>query len=233
MAIQLHKPASALYGRKLYWGQQIRCDSEADGQSPDERDAVSATPFCFYWHKGPLLHCAPWVLVHPLMISNTMVHTSTTPSSAAKPSTARIAFIQSGWHAGIVNQGRDAFRAELQSLGAPTDAFEVFNVPGAFEIPLHAQTLARTGRYAAIVACGFVVNGGIYRHDFVADAVISGLMKVQLDSGVPVFSVVLTPLHFHEHDDHQQFFANHFVTKGKEAARACMQTLESLQAIAA
>ena len=48
-----------------------------------------------------------------------------------------------------------------------------------------------------------------------------------------VFSVVLTPLHFHEHDDHQQFFASHFVTKGKEAARACVQTLESLRAIEA
>ena len=162
-----------------------------------------------------------------------MVQTTTTTSSGGAPSTGRIAFIQSGWHADIVNQGRDAFQAEMQILGAHPDAIEVFTVPGAFEIPLHAQKLARTGRYVAIVACGFVVNGGIYRHDFVADAVISGLMQVQLDSGVPVFSVVLTPLHFHEHDDHQQFFATHFVTKGKEAARACMQTMESLRAIAA
>jgi 6,7-dimethyl-8-ribityllumazine synthase len=50
---------------------------------------------------------------------------------------------------------------------------------------------------------------------------------------VPVFSVVLTPLHFHAHDDHLQFFANHLVTKGQEAARACVQTLESLRAIPA
>ena len=155
-----------------------------------------------------------------------MVQTTTTL-------TTRIAFIQSGWHADIVNKGRDAFLAEMRILGTQPESIDVFEVPGAFEIPLHAQKLARTGRYAAIVACGFVVNGGIYRHDFVADAVISGLMKVQLDSGIPVFSVVLTPLHFHEHDDHQQFFAAHFVTKGTEAARACMQTLESLQAIAA
>ncbi len=146
---------------------------------------------------------------------------------------ARIAFIQSNWHTDIVSQGREAFTTEMQKLGMPADAMDVFKVPGAFEIPLHAQKLARTGRYAAIVACGFVVNGGIYRHDFVADAVISGLMKVQLDSGVPVFSVVLTPLHFHEHDDHQHFFAKHFVTKGKEAAQACVQTLQSLQAIEA
>ncbi len=162
-----------------------------------------------------------------------MVHTAITSRAPTDTSTARIAFIQSSWHEDIVNQGRDAFLTEMERLGTPPETVEVFKVPGAFEIPLHAQKLARTGRYAAIVACGFVVNGGIYRHDFVADAVISGLMKVQLDSGVPVFSVVLTPLHFHEHDDHQQFFANHFVTKGTEAARACVQTIGSLQAIEA
>lgn len=132
-----------------------------------------------------------------------------------------------------MNQGRDAFLAEITRLGLPSESLEVYRVPGAFEIPLHAKKLARTGRYAAIVACGFVVNGGIYRHDFVADAVVSGLMTVQLDTGVPVFSVVLTPLHFHAHDDHHQFFASHFVTKGKEAAQACLQTLASLRAIEA
>ncbi len=168
----------------------------------------------------------PGFFVDTLMSNTTMVHQTTRSCGT------RIAFIQSSWHTDIVNQGRNAFQAEMQNLGTSLDTIDVFKVPGAFEIPLHAQTLARTGRYSAIVACGFVVNGGIYRHDFVADAVISGLMKVQLDSGVPVFSVVLTPLHFHEHDDHQQFFANHFVTKGTEAARACVQTLESLQAIA-
>ncbi len=161
-----------------------------------------------------------------------MVQTTTSSAPTAVSGT-RIAVIQSSWHSDIVNQGRDAFQAEMQTLGTHTDSIDLFKVPGAFEIPLHVQKLARTGRYAAIVACGFVVNGGIYRHDFVADAVIKGLMNVQLDSGVPVFSVVLTPLHFHEHADHQTFFANHFVTKGREAARACVQTLESLRAIEA
>jgi 6,7-dimethyl-8-ribityllumazine synthase len=162
-----------------------------------------------------------------------MVQTTHASHAATDTAGSRIAFIQSSWHTDIVNQGRDAFLAEIQNLGTPADSIDVFSVPGAFEIPLHAQKLARTGRYAAIVACGFVVNGGIYRHDFVADAVIKGLMTVQLESGVPVFSVVLTPLHFHEHGDHRQFFADHLVTKGKEVAQACVQTLKSLDAIAA
>ena len=105
-------------------------------------------------------------------------------------------------------------------------------MPGSFEIPLQAKLLAESGRYAAIVAAGFVVNGGIYRHDFVARAVIDGLMRVQLDTGVPVLSMVLTPLHFHEHADHQQFFHDHFVVKGQEAARACVRTIAAVRLLA-
>ena len=88
-----------------------------------------------------------------------------------------------------------------------------------------AQRLARSGRFAAVVACALVVDGGIYRHDFVAPAVDDALMRVQLDSGVPVFSVVLTPKDYHEHATHRDFFSRHFVEKGAEAARACHQTL--------
>ena len=73
-----------------------------------------------------------------------------------------------------------------------------------------------------------MVDGGIYRHEFVAETVVNGLMKVQLDTEIPVFSVVLTPHHFQETPAHQDFFQAHFVKKGAEAARACTQTLESL-----
>jgi 6,7-dimethyl-8-ribityllumazine synthase len=147
------------------------------------------------------------------------------------PPAVRIAFIQSCWHSDIVNRGRDAFVAELKRLGVNKSQVDLLEVPGAFELPLLAQKLARSGRYAAVVACGFVVNGGIYRHEFVADAVVSGLMQVQLETGVPTFSVVLTPLQFHESDEHQQFFFNHFVVKGQEAARTCVQTLAVNQSL--
>ena len=93
-------------------------------------------------------------------------------------------------------------------------------------IPLQARNLARTGRYAAIVACAFVVDRGIYRHDFVAQSVVSGLMQAQMETDVPVLSVVLTPHHFHESEEHRRFFLEHFRVKGREAARACLQVLE-------
>jgi 6,7-dimethyl-8-ribityllumazine synthase len=142
----------------------------------------------------------------------------------------RIAFVQSCWHRDLVDRARDAFLAEIAAL-LPDAEVATFEVPGAFEIPLHAKLLASSGTYDAIVAAGLVVDGGIYRHEFVADAVIGGLMRVQLDTNVPVFSCVLTPQHFHEHTDHTDFFGNHLVGKGQEVARACVQTLEAIRAL--
>lgn len=138
----------------------------------------------------------------------------------------QIAFVQATWHRNIVDQARAGFTDRIRDLGFAEDALEFFEVPGAFEIPLTAKRLAATGRYRAVVAAGLVVDGGIYRHEFVASAVIDGLMRVQLDTDVPVFSVVLTPHHFHEHDEHVRYFTEHFVKKGAEAVTAVAATLE-------
>ena len=140
----------------------------------------------------------------------------------------RIAFIRAAWHADIIDHAHAAFLAEMEKLGTPRDMVDTIEVTGAFEIPLQAKLMARSGRYAAIVASALVVDGGIYRHEYVADTVIKALMTVQLETEVPVLSAVLTPLHFHEHAEHQGFFARHFVTKGQEAARACIGTLRNL-----
>lgn len=143
----------------------------------------------------------------------------------------RIALVQATWHRNIVDRARDGFTDEIVGLGYAADTVDYFEVPGAFEIPLHARRLAQTGRYQAIVAVGLVVDGGIYRHDFVATAVIDGLMRVQLETDVPVFSVVLTPHHFHEHAEHVDYFSAHFVKKGAEAARAVDATVKSLRSL--
>jgi len=135
----------------------------------------------------------------------------------------RIAFIQSCWHKNIVDQARDSFQQELKNLN--DYEIDFFELPGAFELPLKAKQLAQTGKYSGIVAAGFVVDGGIYRHDFVATAVINGLMQVQLETETPVFSVVLTPHNFQETTEHINFFTQHFIEKGKEAADAVHETL--------
>jgi 6,7-dimethyl-8-ribityllumazine synthase len=139
----------------------------------------------------------------------------------------RYAFIKANWHAEIVDRALDGF-CEL----VPADQVDVFNVPGAFELPLLSRDLAATGRYAAVVAAAFVVDGGIYRHEFVAQAVVNGLMRAAMDTGVPVLSVSLTPHHYQETEHHQQIFRTHFAEKGREAARAAMM-IERTRASAA
>ncbi len=141
-----------------------------------------------------------------------------TPSS-----TPRIAFVRARWHAAIVDRAHDGFVEEIDRAGG--GVVDVYDVPGALEIPLHAKTLAASGRYDAVVGCALVVDGGIYRHDFVASTVLDGLMEVQLRTDVPVLSLVLTPHAFHESEEHHRFFGEHFVGKGEEAARACVATL--------
>jgi len=142
----------------------------------------------------------------------------------------RIAVVAARWHAEIVDNAVTALRQSLADSGLEVVVFEV---PGAFEIPLHARRLARSGQYAGIAACALVVDGGIYRHDFVAGSVVDALMRVQLETDVPVFSAVLTPHHFHEHEEHRAYFAEHFKVKGNELARAVTATLTGLDRITA
>ena len=130
-----------------------------------------------------------------------------------------IAFIKARWHADIVDRALEGFTSDMADAGTPC-AVAAFDVPGAFEMPLLAKKLAQTGKYDAIVAAALVVDGGIYRHDFVAQAVVSGLMQAQMETGVPTFSVSLTPHHFHASDEHKHFYREHFVKKGAEEANA-------------
>ena len=148
--------------------------------------------------------------------------TSTTPIR-------RVAIVAARWHAEIVDRAVDSARAGLTGRGV--GIVDVVEVPGAFEIPLHVRRLAASGRYDAVAACALVVDGGIYRHDFVAGAVVDALMKVQLETNVPVFSAVLTPHHFHEHAEHVDYFARHFAVKGDELAGAVVATLDGLDAV--
>lgn len=139
----------------------------------------------------------------------------------------RYAFIKANWHSDIVDRALDGF---LEII--PKDQVDVFDVPGAFELPLAAKKLAKTQNYAAIAAAAFVVDGGIYRHDFVASAVVDGLMQVGLETEVPVLSVSLTPHNYQETEHHNEIYRAHFVEKGREAARAALGVTKSLELVA-
>ncbi len=154
---------------------------------------------------------------------------SSANQSEFTPHTQRIAFIHARWHAEIVLNCLNGFREELALRGYNINLIDVIAVPGAYEIPLQAKLLANSGHYTAIAASGLVVDGGIYRHDFVAQTVCNALMQVQLETLVPVLTAVLTPHHFHEHAEHIDYFSQHFIKKGQELAIACDQSIQLVE----
>ena len=141
---------------------------------------------------------------------------------------ARYAFVKANWHSDIVTSALEGFLEHI-----PEDRVDMFDVPGAFEMPLLARDLAASGRYAAVACAALVVDGGIYRHDFVAQAVVDGLMRAGMETGVPVLSVSLTPHQFQETDHHRAIFRAHFVQKGREAAEAALMIGKTRAALAA
>ncbi len=142
----------------------------------------------------------------------------------------RIAFIKAGWHVDIIDQGQDSFIATLGAAGIDKQLIDIIEVPGSLEIPLQAQLLARSGNYALIACGGLLVDGGIYRHEFVTHAVIDGIMRVMLDTNVPVLSMILTPKNAYDENSDHQFFLAHFKIKGEELAHAALGTLKNMQA---
>jgi 6,7-dimethyl-8-ribityllumazine synthase len=73
-----------------------------------------------------------------------------------------------------------------------TTQVEVFDVPGAYELPLAASYAARSGRFAGVACLGAVIRGETDHYDFVCAETAAGVMRVQLDTGVPCAFGVLT-----------------------------------------
>jgi 6,7-dimethyl-8-ribityllumazine synthase len=104
---------------------------------------------------------------------------------------------------------------ELDTAGVRRDAITVLVVPGAFELPLAATALAKTRRFACIVALGCVIRGETPHFEYVASETASGLQLAALETGVPVSFGVLTL------DDVAQ--ADTRVEKGAEAVRTALE----------
>ncbi len=108
---------------------------------------------------------------------------------------------------------------ELAELGIPAQLVTVMPVPGAFELPLAAMALAKTRRFAAIVALGCVIRGETPHFDFVAGEAASGLQLAALETGVPVSFGVLT-LETAEQADAR-------IDKGAEAVRSALEMADA------
>lgn len=102
----------------------------------------------------------------------------------------RIGIVRSRFNENIGLTMLDACRKRLAELGVAE--IDVVSVPGALEAPLAFQKLANTEKYDALIGLGAVIRGETYHFEIVADGSASGLMQVQLDSGIPIANGILT-----------------------------------------
>jgi 6,7-dimethyl-8-ribityllumazine synthase len=143
---------------------------------------------------------------------------------------ARYAILASRWNPRITDALVEGARAALVSHGIAEGQFDVVRVPGALELPLAAQALARAGRHAAVIALGCVVRGETRHYEQVADECARGLMDVSLEHHLPVANGVLAVEKF---ADAEARAGGAHGNKGEEAALAAIEMASLLATLAA
>lgn len=138
----------------------------------------------------------------------------------------RIAILASRFNDLVVSRLIDGARDALLRHGVEDADLCLIRVPGAFELPLTADKIAASGRYAAIVALGCVIRGDTAHFDYVAGGAANGLMQVALDHGLPVGFGVLTTDSMEQALDRAGGKSGN---KGADAALAIIEQLNLLQ----
>lgn len=140
----------------------------------------------------------------------------------------RVAIVRSLFNRGVTDGLLAGARAALAAMGAAEGRVAVYDLPGAFELPLAAQAAARSGRFDAVVALGAVVEGETDHYEHVAREAASGLAAVARETGVPVAFGVLT---VRDEEHARRRAAAGPGNKGAEAARAAVATALVLRSI--
>ena len=130
-----------------------------------------------------------------------------------------VAIVAARFNGEIVNMLLESALEELDEAGVRRDAITIMPVPGAFELPLAAMALAKTRRFACVVALGCVVRGETPHFEFIASEAASGLQLAALETGVPVAFGVLTV------DMIEQAEAR--ISKGAEAVRTALEMADA------
>jgi 6,7-dimethyl-8-ribityllumazine synthase len=132
----------------------------------------------------------------------------------------RFAIIVSRFNEEITGGLLAGAREALAEAGVRGDAVAVFEVPGAFEIPLAAKYAAESGQFAAVICLGCLIKGETMHFEYIADAASHGIMRVGLETRVPVAFGVLTTL---TDEQAEQRAAPGPENKGREAALAALE----------
>ncbi|AVO35564.1 6,7-dimethyl-8-ribityllumazine synthase [Ottowia oryzae] len=130
----------------------------------------------------------------------------------------RIGVVQARFNEGVTDALHLACVTELAALGVRAENIVHVTVPGALEVPLALQTMARSGdgRYDALVALGCIIRGETYHFELVANESGAGVTRVSLDNGIPIANAILTTENMAQAVVRQ-------VEKGRDAARVAVE----------
>ncbi len=119
-------------------------------------------------------------------------------------------------------------KAYLAEQGCPIDDAHVFSAPGAFELPLIAEKLAKSRRFDGIITLGCVIKGETAHFEYISLAATQGTMMATLNSGVPIaFGVITT----YTAEQAERRAMDDDFNKGRESAAACLASVKALRAV--
>ena len=104
----------------------------------------------------------------------------------------RVGVVMSRFNLPICEGLLSACVTELKRLGVADSNMAIANVPGALEIPLVLQSMAKSGKFDALIALGAVIRGDTYHFEVVSNDACRAIMEVQLDTGIPIANGLLT-----------------------------------------
>ena len=140
----------------------------------------------------------------------------------------RFAIVASRFNEFITSKLLEGALDMLRRHGAPENAVDVVWVPGAFEIPLAAKTLAAGGKYDAVICVGAVIRGATSHYDYVCNEVSKGVAQAGLATGIPVIFAVVTTENIEQAVERAGTKAGN---KGADGAMAVMEMANLLKKI--
>ena len=132
-----------------------------------------------------------------------------------------IGIVRARFNHGVTQALLDACHNELQRLGVDEKDIHVFDVPGALEIPVALQALAKDDQYDALIALGCIIRGETYHFELVANESGAGVTRVALDYEIPIANAILTV------EDDAQALARQ-TDKGRDAAQVAVEMAQLL-----
>lgn len=140
----------------------------------------------------------------------------------------RLAVVVARFNAHVTGKLYDGCRDELGARGLDIDTLTTLEVPGCFELPIVAKTLAASGGYDAVICLGAVIRGDTPHFDYVSSETASGVQRAAMDTGVPVIFGVLTTDNDEQAIERAGGSGGH---KGRDAALTAIEMVHTLRRI--